>query len=998
LSFLAPAGPGCAGVRCRDSRAARANDESMTSPSTTIEFGPFQLETSVPSLRRGAKPVAIQPRPLAVLCYLATRPGVVVGHEELLRTLWAGTHVTRAVLKVAVRAIREALGESADSPGFLETVGREGYRFVGADAASATANSRKTPKPSAIMVGRDGDLAALRRELVEVIDGVPRIVFVAGEAGVGKSTLIDRFVEELEHAGGVRIARGQCLEQYGESEAYLPILEAVGRLVREDADGEFAQDLRRLAPTWAAQIPALAMPVVARDAVITIAPAQMLREMTDVLEVLTRSVPLVLVLEDLQWSDPSTVDLIGAIARRRASMRLMVIASLRPSDVLVAGHPVGALQQELLAKDLCSDRTLALLGVDDVVAYLEARFGIEATAEMRRLAAEIQLRTGGNALFLVNVVNDLVAREYFVQRDGRWHVEGSIAQATHRVPAGLRELIGRRLRHLTRETHRVLEAACVAGDEFAVASVAIALNADAEHVEDLCESLASQGLLIAETGIAEWPDGTISGRYRFLHALYRQALYEGIGASRRVRLHRAIGLGEESAFGDRSGQRAAQLAMHFTRGRDHARALEYHSLAGAAARDRHAAHEAVAHFTAALEALAEAPVQADRAQRELGLVVGRATLLMAIRGYAAPETEQDFARARALCDEVPATTSLFPVLRGLLSYHHVRAQFTEAQELGIALLRHAARHPGDREFGVQAHYGHGAVLFHVGALGSAREHLGIALRDYDPSTHALHAHGYGGYDPGVACAIWMALTLAYMGCLDDALKQERAGLARARALNDAFTLAWACHGAAVSRLHFGDWHGAQALAAEAVGLAEEHGFPYTFGMAAINQGWASIMLGQGANGIVTMRRGFAAVEATGAALMRPAYLRMLATADAIESGATAALRRIDEALAEVEHTGERVHEGGLLIDKSDLLATDAAAEECLHRALDLARAQGARLVELRAATALARRLLAQRRTNEARALVGAALEPFVDVRTPAPETTAARNFLAQLDR
>ena len=195
----------------------------------------------------------------------------------------------------------------------------------------------------------------------------------------------------------------------------------------------------------------------------------------------------------------------------------------------------------------------------------------------------------------------------------------------------------------------------------------------------------------------------------------------------------------QAGFGLRAAEHAAALAMHYTQAHAHERALHFHELAAAAALERHAAHEAVAHATAALDALAHVPATGERSRRELGLVVARATLLMAIRGYAAPETEQAFARARALCDALPAEPELHPVLRGMVSYHQVRAEFADALVFGEQLLRHASTRPDDRLLGVQAHYGQGTTHFHLGELGPTREHLEAALADYDPATHQGHA-------------------------------------------------------------------------------------------------------------------------------------------------------------------------------------------------------------------------------------------------------------------
>lgn len=224
-------------------------------------------------------------------------------------------------------------------------------------------------------------------------------------------------------------------------------------------------------------------------------------------------------------------------------------------------------------------------------------------------------------------------------------------------------------------------------------------------------------------------------------------------------------------------------------------------------------------------------------------------------------------------------------------------------------------------------------------------HLAAALRDYDPATHREHVLVYGGYDPGVACSLWLAWTLALQGELREAARYDRNGLELARRLGDAFSLAWACYGAGVSRQLLGDWDSSEAPAAEAVRLAEEGGFPHVLGMATIHRGWALMMQGKAELGIPMLREGVALVAATGAALVRPSYLAMLAAADMVEGNRDAALERFEAGLAEIERTGERVHEATLLIGKSRLLVSGRPsrgcadiAEACLRRAVEVAQA------------------------------------------------------------
>lgn len=978
----------------------------MAQSTSRIHFGPYQLDVPAAQLWIGQEAVALQPRPLAVLSYLAARPGTVVGRDELIRALWGGTHVTKAVLKVAVRAVREALDDDAEAPRYIETVGREGYRFIGAgDAPLPTANDQA--RQGASIVGRDEELARLRACLARAAGGERSVVFLTGEAGIGKTTLLDRFIAAVQREGNVAIARGVCLEQYGEGEAYLPVLEALGRLSRDESMPELAQTLARYAPTWLAHLAALEpMPPAAwhREQAVGTAPARMLREMADALEVFTRERTLLLVLDDLHWSDPSTVDLIECIARRQQQARLLIVGTSRPPEGANAAHPVHDMRQDLQAKGLCQDIRLSLLTPDEIYFYLEARFaGVPAEA-LRRLAARVYQRTEGNALFLVNVVNDLVAGGALAWRDGRWHVEDSIDVATERIPSGLQELIGRALVSLEPSARRVLEAASVVGDEVIVSAVAAALESEPDAVEDECEQIAAQGSLLAEKGVAELPDGSVSGRYRFRHAMYRRVLYDGIAAARRIRLHRAVGLRLEEGYGPRASEHAAELAMHFERGLDHRRALQFHELALASALDRHAPHEAVAHCTAALEALANTPRGRDRAKRELGLVVARATLFMAIRGYAAPETEQAFARARALCESQPPGPQLYATLRGLLSYHHVRAELGEARALGEQLLALSAKQPKDAILRVQVHYGHGATLFHLGELDEARRHLEAALAEYRPETHHKQILLFGGYDPGVACSLWLAWTLALQGEIEQAASYTRAGLALAKSLGDAFSLAWAYYGVGVSNQMFGDYRTSEAACAEAMKMSEEHGFPHVRGMATLNCGWAILRQGRAAEAIALVRDGMAMIERTGALLGHPSYAGMLAAVDILEGNRSAAIARFDEALKEIVRTGERVQEAASLLGKSRILgerekstAALRETENCLRRAVEVARSQGAHLLELRASIALARQCQARGRTSEARAALRAVRALFADRQATTAEVAAAQRLALELE-
>ena len=217
-----------------------------------ITFGPFCLDVTHGRLWRGEQVIHLRPRSLAMLGYLVEHPARLVTKAEVRQHVWAGTHVTDDVLRASVKDIRAALGDVAAAPHYLETVGRQGYRFlVGGDV---DVPSPSIPGP---IVGRQREVDTLQRWFQRVAQGTRQLVFMSGEAGVGKTTLVDLLLARLGAGSAVRMARGQCIEHYGEGEPYLPVLEALGQLSRGPSHQDVLTTLRRYAPMWLVQLPGL---------------------------------------------------------------------------------------------------------------------------------------------------------------------------------------------------------------------------------------------------------------------------------------------------------------------------------------------------------------------------------------------------------------------------------------------------------------------------------------------------------------------------------------------------------------------------------------------------------------------------------------------------------------------------------------------------------------------------------------------------------------------
>jgi predicted ATPase/DNA-binding winged helix-turn-helix (wHTH) protein len=604
-----------------------------------IVFSEFRLDPD--SLWRGDKLIRLRPKTHALLQYLAERPGRLVTKDELLESLWPDTAVTDAVLKVCVSDIRRALSDDAEAPRFIETAHRRGYRFIGQPQAvemrpsreagwhtdrtlTAPLRSGSTPptSPTAagkVIVGREQALKQMNAWFEKALDGNRQVIFVTGEPGIGKTMLIEAFIRGFGDSD-VLVACGQCLESYGAGEAYLPLLEAFGRLCRGARGEQVLRLLRTYAPTWLVQMPSLVSPD-ERDAlsreIFGATPDRMLREMADAIDALADQTPLVLVIEDLHWSDYSTLDLLSALARRRERARLLVIASYRPVEVILNEHPMNAVKQELQMHKQAEELAVDFLTESAVSEYLNARF--PGCRLQPQLASLVHQRTEGNPLFMVNVVDYLVAQRLIVEIDGEWTLQVALDELEVAVPDSIRQVIERQIERLTADEQRLLEVASLAAPEFSAVALASALEDDPVEIEEMCESITRRHCFLNSVGIGEWPDGTVSARYLFRHALYRSVLSQRIAPARRAQLHLKLGEQGVLAYGGSTDEIAAELAMHFEQGRAYRRAIKFLQQAAEKDSRRYANREALCHLDKALKLVERLP-EPERPEMHMSLL------------------------------------------------------------------------------------------------------------------------------------------------------------------------------------------------------------------------------------------------------------------------------------------------------------------------------------------------------------------------------------------
>src|SRR5262245_30216154 len=956
-------------------------------------FGPFLFDVTQGCVWQGDQAIALRPQSLALLRYLVAHPGRLVTKAEVRQHVWAGTHVTDTVLRVSVHEIRQALGDAAAAPRYLETIGRQGYRFL--PGAVREAPSPRTTGP---LAGRRDDVAAVEQWFERAAQGARQFVLLSGEAGIGKTTVVDMVLARLGPERGVRIARGQCTEHYGEGEPYLPFLEALGQLCRGPQPADVLAVLRRYAPLWLGQLLGVlseAEQERLQRQVQGASATRMLRELAEALDVLTADVPLVLVLEDLQWSDRSTVEALAYVAQRRGPARLLVLGTYRPVEMALRGHPLRGLVQELCGRGQAVERPLELLAAEAVTAYVTGRLGGPVAAP---LAALIFERTEGNALFLVNIVEHLVQQGFVVRREGTWTLRAGTEAQVARLPEGVRQLLLRRIQELPPAVGRVLEAASVVGKAFTVAAVAAGSQAPLEDVEAVCEGLAAQQHLLDEVGLREWPDGTSGGRYRFQHALYQQVLYEQIGTVRRRQLHQRIGVRLEVGYGARAGEIAARLAVHFERGGATAQAVHYWQQAADTAARRNAHHEASSALTKGLALLATLPESPERSQHELALLLTLGELLRTTQGVGSPDVGAVYTRGYTLSQQVGETPQRMRGLWGLSHFHMSQGQMATADAFAQRLLELVQPQP-ETGFAVDGYFVMGVMANYRGDFPAARVHLehSCRLADTVPSP-SLFLHD--GMVPEVPLRIWLARVLWVLGYADQAQQRSYEAVALAQQRQHTPSLAYAELNAALLSHCRRDVAATQAHAEALMALASEQGFGVRLEQGRMLRGWALAMRADVAAGLAHLRQGLAASQSTGPELLRPHWLAALAEVYGRAGQPQAGLQVLAEAVTLIATTELRWWEAEVYRLQGELLLqlpspAGPQAEAAFLRALDVARRQEAKALELRAACSLSRLWQQQGQREAARDLL-APLYAWFTEGLDTPDLQEAQTLLAVL--
>lgn len=930
--------------------------DSLTgmAPTRTLRmrFDGFELDELDARLWRGGVPVHMPPRAFAVLCMLARQPRQLVTKDELLDAVWGHRHVSESVLKTTISELRAALTDDARQPRYIETASRRGYRFI-ANVAEASLGS-KLQEPDSIQfddqremgtvpcIGREAALAELHSAWERAKNGERQLVWIAGEAGVGKTRLIERFVQEI----GADVATfGQCVEDFGTGEPYLPILEAVRELCRRDP--ALIDGMRSVAPTWLVQMPWLVSDADRAGLFKDVEGAhqdRMVREMRELMDRFTAKRPLVFVLEDLHWSDAGTLRMMDHFARRPREVRLMWIASFRLTQVLATDHPLRALRQELKLHNLCREIVLDPFTEQEVATFLGDRMpGVPLSEAFVR---RIHGHTDGLPLFVATVADNLLA-----QAGGDATALRELAQSTRGVslpvPDSLAGVIEKQIGLLDADVQSLLEAASVIGVEFRASAVAALLKRDIDWVCDRCDELVKRQFWVRLSDIDELPDGGIDPRYAFLHVLYKHVFYDRMPRPRRVLLHREVLRDLEAVRVTGRQVAATEMASHAERAHLFAPALGYYAEAADRAVASYVPSEALSLTSTGLALLPRVTDEDERMRLELGLVHRRGVAAAQLLGVGSKEAVSAFERTLELCNVLRPTPERALLLSGLGLTRYVCADYQSAELLARRVLVIGEQHEDDivRVSGAavlgnvqaaRAEHAASCATFESGIAACAR------IKTIPPGLFIV--------DPQASMHSNIAIPLMSMGRADEARRHIQMAQARARDIGQPTARMLSLWAEGMLYVRAQDPARVRACALEIQRVVEKSMLMQGMGPAKWLLGWAMAHEGNPREGHALIREGYEMHAKLGMYAGNTETLGYAAMALVLAQDWAAAARQIDEALELADRIHEHVMTPYLLRLRAHVTIAQGdgdRARAILQQALEAARAQAAPFDELK---------------------------------------------------
>jgi len=850
---------------------------------------------------------------------------------------------------------------------------------------AAANNNTVTVSPPAVKqktasVGRVRERAELAQALDDVTAGQSLLLCVAGEAGLGKTTLVAEFLQGITAANppGADAGRGRCSERLEGTGAYLPFLEALENLLQGAGGAGIARAMKLLAPTWYQQVGTFSEESITSPPQKATSSEKLKRELVVFLEEASRLRPIVMFFDDLHWADASTVDLINYLAMRFDRLRLLIVGTYRPEDLRLSKHAFMQVKLDLEARGACRELPLGFLEPSNIQEFLELEF--PGNRFPVSFGKTLHSRTEGNPLFLVNVVRYLRDRNVIVQSGGRWTLAQAVPSIERELPQSVRSMIARKIDQLGETNRKLLSVAALQGTAFDTLILSDALQMDAGQVEEYLLEIDEVHGFVRLSGERDLPDGTLTLQYNFVHVLYQHSVLATLTATRRVTLSSRIAKSLLTHYGTESATIAGELALLFEAGREFTQAAEYFLIAAQKAAVLFANGEAAVLAGRGIAMLSRLPSSESRTRQELTLRVTQGVALMSLKGYTDPEVEEAYKKAEVLCEQLGESMSLFPILWGLFTFHHVRAEMDLAMDRSAQLLRLA----GDRPTAlVQAHNSRGITLLVMGKSEEALEHFRKVMTLYDPHRHASDVLQVG-HDPGVLSKSYGARALWYLGYPDQALKSALEGQEIARVRRHPYSIVFATGFVSFVEDLRCDFDSAFKYAEDAMLLAGDDGFPVFSGLCGIVRGWARVRLYHSEDGLAEIHAALEVLKSTGTEVTRSHNMMLLA--DALYH-----LKRfddcsgvVDETLAWSQRTGVHDYDaelcriGAAAAIGNGTTGSNRDAEELLTRSLEVARSCGGRSWELRTSMDLSELWYSEGRAESARDLLGKIYRDFTE--------------------
>jgi class 3 adenylate cyclase/predicted ATPase len=828
------------------------------------------------------------------------------------------------------------------------------------------------PRGLTPLVGRESEVTLLLERWQQVKDGHGQVILLTGDAGIGKSRLVQVL---KDHVASEPHVRWECRSaEYSLNTALFPLVDLFQRILQfetgdtpDEKFGKLEQMLSqyRLPVEESIQLfaPLLSVPLPEHHyPPLNLSPQRQrqktLETLVAILQEDAERHPVLFIVEDLHWTDPTTLELLHLVLDQTPTASLLTVLTCRPTFQLSWTH-----------RSFLTEMSVTRLAQPQIKPMITYVAGGKTLPHV--VMQQIVERTDGVPLFVEEITKAILESGQLKVVDGHYELIGSLS--TFAIPVTLQDSLMSRLDRLM--TGKVIaQLGATIGRQFSYALLQAVAQLNERTLQEELHRLV-EAEIVYQRGLP--PQAT----YVFKHALIQNAAYQSLLRSTRQGYHRRIAEVLVAQFPATAETQPELLAHHFTEAGLTEQAVHYWHQAAQRAVERSAHVEAIAHLRQGLEVLVTLPETLERRQREVDMLIALGASLIATKAYAAPEVGETYASARQLCQHLEDPSQHFPVVRGLWNYHFVRAEYQMAHALGEQLLT-LAQHTQDSARLVAAHRALGATLLLLGAADVAHTHFAQGMALYDPAQHRASVFQHGE-DSGVICQFYAAWALWYLGYPEQALARSQEAVPLAQQIRHPFSLGFALVFAAMVHQYRREVRAVQERAEAAIRLAQEQGFPHWMAQGSILRGWSLAQQGQAQEGIEQIHQGLTAWRATGAELARPYWLALLAEAHGTLGQPGAGLTVLTEALTHANTTGERWYEAELYRLKGELLLQQSLdhqgeAEACFHRAMAIAQNQQAKSFELRAATSLARLWQQQGKRQEAHDLLAPVYHWFTE--------------------